>query len=707
MRLSSCAALITCASAALAARLAPPTLARPDKTSLGRLRGGESSPPADEAAWDYIIVGGGAAGCVLADRLSANPENRVLLLEAGEWGSNDMRIRIPAGLVKVFKSERDWDFDTEPVPGTSRGVYLCRGKVMGGSSSTNVMLYHRGAPADYESWVNAGAVGWGPSEVLDYFLRAEDNVPEGGSQYHGSGGPMSVSYVPYVNKLSEAFLDACGKLGYRRNLDFNDWSAPQDGFGRFKVTQRNGERCSTANAYLEGPNGALQRPNLRVQSGAHVTKVALDGAENDLCACAVEYRTGADGDVTLASLASGGEVLLAAGAVQSPQILMLSGIGPREHLEEHGIEVRKDLPGVGEGLQDHPAVLVSYGCKKAICLTDEIRLMGTGAVNPITMLKWMLFGKGALTSVACSSAASSARRRRTRSPTSSCASSPPRRCLPTASPPSKSLARARRPAWLHRAAHRGAAAVGGARAAALGGPAREAAPRERPPEQRRRRGHPARGHQARAHAARRRELRPVPGGGGVPVGRRAERRRHRRVRALHRPLGERADRLVPDGERRQRGCRPRPGAPRPRDRLAPRDRRVGDAAHHRRTDVCPDDHDRREGLRPRAAAARRAQVLLRARGARVISRRARADARPEPGGGVKPAVVGPCSEAARRGCARARSNPAGGAERWRGAVEDAHRGVGRAHTRLRGDEQHSAWERSIGPRPLVAGGRER
>ena len=401
MRLSSCAALITCASAALAARLAPPTLARPDKTSLGRLRGGESSPPADEAAWDYIIVGGGAAGCVLADRLSANPENRVLLLEAGEWGSNDMRIRIPAGLVKVFKSERDWDFDTEPVPGTSRGVYLCRGKVMGGSSSTNVMLYHRGAPADYESWVNAGAVGWGPSEVLDYFLRAEDNVPEGGSQYHGSGGPMSVSYVPYVNKLSEAFLDACGKLGYRRNLDFNDWSAPQDGFGRFKVTQRKGERCSTANAYLEGPNGALQRPNLRVQSGAHVTKVALDGAENDLCACAVEYRTGADGDVTLASLASGGEVLLAAGAVQSPQILMLSGIGPREHLEEHGIEVRKDLPGVGEGLQDHPAVLVSYGCKKAICLTDEIRLMGTGAVNPITMLKWMLFGKGALTSVAC------------------------------------------------------------------------------------------------------------------------------------------------------------------------------------------------------------------------------------------------------------------------------------------------------------------
>lgn len=393
--------LIAGVSVALGARLPQPSRARVQHEPLFRLRGGEAAPPAEETSWDYIIIGGGAAGCVLADRLTTNPENRVLLLEAGDWGSRDMRIRIPAGLVKVFKSERDWDFETEPVPGTSRGVYLCRGKVMGGSSSTNVMLYHRGAPADYESWVNQGAVGWGPAEVLDYYLRAEDNVPEGGSQYHGSGGPMSVTYVPYVNELSEAFLDACGRLGYRRNLDFNDWSAPQDGFGRFKVTQRNGERCSTANAYLEGRDGALKRPNLNVQCGAHVTKVVLDGDDADMCACAVEYQVGAGGDVKLASLASGGEVLLAAGAVQSPQILMLSGVGPREHLEEHGIEVRKDLPGVGEGLQDHPAVLVSYGSKKAVCLTDEIRLFGGSMVNPITMLKWMLLGKGALTSVAC------------------------------------------------------------------------------------------------------------------------------------------------------------------------------------------------------------------------------------------------------------------------------------------------------------------
>jgi choline dehydrogenase-like flavoprotein len=144
-----------------------------------RLRGGAAE------TWDYIVVGGGTAGCVLSERLSADPDNRVLVLEAGTDGSRDMRIRIPAGLVKVFKSERDWDFETEPVQGTNRGIYLCRGRVLGGSSATNVMLYHRGTPADYDSWVQKGAVGWGPSEVLDYFRRAENNV-DGASQYHGT-----------------------------------------------------------------------------------------------------------------------------------------------------------------------------------------------------------------------------------------------------------------------------------------------------------------------------------------------------------------------------------------------------------------------------------------------------------------------------------------------------------------------------------------
>jgi len=369
---------------------------------LWKLRGGdiEEGQPAAEH-WDYIIVGAGAAGCVLADRLTADGTNRVLMLEAGTDASRDLRIRVPAGLVKVFKSERDWDFETEPVEGTGRGVYLCRGKCTGGSSSTNVMLYHRGTPADYESWVAKGAVGWGAADVLEYYRKSEDNLVDGASQYHGTGGPVPVDDVPYINPLSEAFLDAAGSLGYRRQLDFNDWSAPQDGFGRFKVTQRNGERCSAWNAYMTN-SGAKKRGNLKVTTGVHVTKVSLEGSDeaHNLCASGVEY-VDASGNPACAQLNAGGEVLMAAGAVQSPQILMLSGLGPKAHLESVGVEVKKDMAGVGEGLQDHPAVLVSYGSKKAVSVTDDIRLFGSGMTNPITLFKWLTAGKGALTSVAC------------------------------------------------------------------------------------------------------------------------------------------------------------------------------------------------------------------------------------------------------------------------------------------------------------------
>ena len=252
-----------------------------------RLRGGDAATEEPgEAPWDYIIVGGGAAGCVMAQRLSGQSDARVLVLEAGTDASSDMRVRIPAALIKVFKSERDWDFTTEPNDATSdRGVYLCRGKALGGSSCTNVMLYHRGTPADYDSWVEAGAEGWGPNDVLDYYRKAENHVAGGASQYHGVGGPMPVDDVPYVNVLSEAFLAACGELGYRATNDFNDWSAPQDGFGRFKVTQNRGERCSAANGYLTGTEA---RENLSVRTGAHCTRVALDDA-GELRACGVEY----------------------------------------------------------------------------------------------------------------------------------------------------------------------------------------------------------------------------------------------------------------------------------------------------------------------------------------------------------------------------------------------------------------------------------
>ena len=362
-----------------------------------RLRGGSSTAnEAPDAPWDYIIVGAGAAGCVMADRLSA-ANARVLLLEAGSDGSRDLRIRIPAGLIKVFKSEYDWDFNTEPEAATNdRSVYLCRGKVLGGSSCTNVMLYNRGSPADYDSWVAAGAEGWGPDAVLHYYRKSERYVG-GESQYHGVDGPVLVDDVPYVNELSTAFLNAAGELGHRRSHDFNDWGAPQDGFGRFKVTQNNGERWSAADAYLKG---AVSRPNLVVKSGVHASHVMLEGEGDDVCASGIEYID-QDGKSACALLASGGEVILSAGAVQSPQLLMLSGIGPRDHLEEMGIPVRKELDGVGKGLQDHPACVVSCASKKKVSVTDEIRLFGSTLTNPITVLRWLLFRRGALTSVAC------------------------------------------------------------------------------------------------------------------------------------------------------------------------------------------------------------------------------------------------------------------------------------------------------------------
>ena len=358
-----------------------------------RLRGGATDAQED---FDYVIVGGGAAGCVLANRLSADPAIRVLLLEAGEDATKDMRVRVPAAAVKLFKSSLDWDYESAPSDGVNHQVYLCRGKALGGSSSTNVMLYHRGSAADHDAWVDAGASGWGAKDCLPYYRKAEDYF-DGESQYHGSGGPTSVEEVPYQNPLSKAFLKATGSLGYRPTSDFNDWSAPQEGYGRYKVTQKNGERCSTAVSYLALAKG---RPNLCVRTGAHVTKLALDDSAAGRAACtAVEYVH--EGAVRSAGLAKGGEALLCAGAVQSPQVLMVSGIGPRDHLEQLGIPVRVDLAGVGEGLQDHPAVLVSYSCTKRVSVTDELRIPGTSLPSPTALLKWLLLRRGPMTSVAC------------------------------------------------------------------------------------------------------------------------------------------------------------------------------------------------------------------------------------------------------------------------------------------------------------------
>ena len=318
--------------------------ARHSPSALLRLRGGAEAGQGEEQ-WDYIIVGGGAAGSILANRLSADPSKRVLLLEAGRDASRDLKVRVPAMLIKVLRSDVDWNFETEPCKKLNdHSVYLCRGKTLGGSTCTNVQLYHRGSSADYASWVEAGAKGWGPDDVLPYFRKHERHFG-GASKYHGGDGPMAVGHVPYVNPLSEVFFAAAGELGYRRNLDFNDWSAPQEGFGRYTVTQDKGERVSTATTYLKE---AAARPNLCVRTGAHVTKLDLarssNGPEARLGARGVTYlpdsadaAAGTEGEPTTARLAEGGEVLLAAGAVQSPQLLMLSGIGPRAHLEATGI----------------------------------------------------------------------------------------------------------------------------------------------------------------------------------------------------------------------------------------------------------------------------------------------------------------------------------------------------------------------------------
>lgn len=349
--------------------------------------------------YDYIILGAGAAGCVLANRLSSDPSKRVLLLEAGDDLSRDVRVRIPWAFPKLLRSEADWNYDTEPAKELhGNSVYLCRGKMLGGSTGANVMLYHRGTAADHDAWEASGARGWSSQDVLPYYIKAED-YQEGPSKYHGSGGHLSVQEVPYQNVLSKTFLKALGALGFRPNPDFNDWSTPQEGFGRYKVTQRNGERWSTAKGYLAA---AADRPNLDVTSGAQVTRLALDGVGDGLSVSGVEYALAGGKEACVAELAAGGEAILSAGAVQTPQLLMLSGIGPRAHLEEHGISVRKDLPGVGEGLQDHPAVVVSYEATKRVAITDKALIGGIGKlINPLVLARWFLRGKGPLTSCAC------------------------------------------------------------------------------------------------------------------------------------------------------------------------------------------------------------------------------------------------------------------------------------------------------------------